>query len=90
MNLDQYLMMDYIRRFGAGEMVRASVASDELIIRTARHMVESAQYKTRATEIRDQIGSYRTGERFHNFVDGLMQSEKTFTLVPKGRHAIMN
>ena len=77
MNLDQYLMMDYVRRFGAGEMVRAGVATDELITRMVRRMVESAQYATRAAQIRDQIGHYGTMERFQTFVDGLTQKGKS-------------
>ncbi len=39
MNLDQYLMMDYVRRFGAGELVRAGLATDELITRTVGRLV---------------------------------------------------
>ena len=84
MNLDQYLMMDYVQRFGAGEMVRAGVATDEVITRTVRRMVESARYKTRAAQVREQIGHYRSGERFQTFVDGLLQNGKTFTLDQKG------
>ena len=83
MNLDQYLMMDYIRRFGAGEMIRAGVATDELVTRTVRRMVESDHYKTRAAHVRDQIGHYRTRERFQTLVEGLLHEAKAFTVVPK-------
>jgi len=83
MNLDQYLMMDYTRRFGAGEMIRAGMATDELVTRTVRRMVESGQYNTRAAHVRDQIGHYRTRERFQTFVEGLLQEGKTFTVVPR-------
>lgn len=84
-NLDQYLMMDYVRRFGAGEMIRAGVSTTELITRTVRRMVESPQHKTRAAQMREQIGHYRTGERFQAFVDGLMQNGKTFHACPEGK-----
>ena len=83
MNLDQYLMMDYIRRFGAGEMIRAGVVTDELVTRTVRRMVESGQYNTRAAHLQNQIAQYRTRERFHTFIDGLFQDAKAFTVVPK-------
>jgi UDP:flavonoid glycosyltransferase YjiC (YdhE family) len=73
MNLDQYLMMDYVRRVGAGELIRAGVATDELVTRMVRRMVESGQYKTRAAHVRDQILHYRSRERFQAFVDGLLQ-----------------
>ena len=85
MNLDQYLMMDYVRRFGAGEMVRAGVATDELITRTVRRMVESEQYTIRAAQMRNQISHYGTVERFHTFVDGLTQNAKNLHAVPTGR-----
>ncbi|MEO7862715.1 MAG: glycosyltransferase [Nitrospirales bacterium] len=84
MNLDQYLMMDYVRRFGAGEMIRAGVSTTELITRTVRRMVESPRYKIRAAQMREQIGHYRTGERFQTFVDGLMPNGKRITLLPNG------
>jgi UDP:flavonoid glycosyltransferase YjiC (YdhE family) len=84
MNLDQYLMMDYVRRSGAGEMVRAGWATAELITHTVRRMVESAEYTSRAAQMRDQIGNFRTGEQFQAFVDGVMKMAKPLTLVPKG------
>ena len=74
MNLDQYLMMDYVRRVGAGELIRAGVATDELVTRMVRRMVESGQYKTRAAHVRDQILHYRSRERFQAFVDGYVLS----------------
>jgi UDP:flavonoid glycosyltransferase YjiC (YdhE family) len=80
MNLDQYLMMDYVQRFGAGEMVRAGVATDESITRTVRRMVESAVYTTRAAQMRDQIGHYNTVARFQTFVDSVMRNGKPFAL----------
>jgi UDP:flavonoid glycosyltransferase YjiC (YdhE family) len=83
MNLDQYLMMDYIRHFGAGELIRAGVVTDELITRMVRRMVESDQYKNRATHLRDLIGHYRTRERFQTFVEGFLQDTKSFTGVPR-------
>ena len=84
MNLDQYLMMDYIRRFGAGEMIRAGAVTAELVIRTVRRMVESGHYTSQAAYMRDQIGNFRTGEQFQAFVDGVMKMAKPLTLVPKG------
>lgn len=65
-------------------MVRAGVATDELITHTVHRMVESAPYNTRAAQVREQIGHYRSGERFQTFVDGLMQNGKTFHASPQG------
>ena len=83
MNLDQYLMVDYIRRFGAGEYVRAGVAKPELVTHLIRRMVESAQYKTRAAHLRDQIFRCRTGDRFQACIDGILC---TGPVVPSDRH----
>jgi UDP:flavonoid glycosyltransferase YjiC (YdhE family) len=83
-NLDQYLMMDYIRRFGAGEMIRAGLATGELVARTVRRMVESGQYSTRAIHMRDEIGHYRTRERFQTFIECFLQDAKAaLTVVPR-------
>ncbi len=73
MNLDQYLMMDYIRRFGAGDVIRAGVATAELVTEAVHRMDGSARYKTQATLLRDQIIQYRTGERFQTFMDDIIQ-----------------
>jgi UDP:flavonoid glycosyltransferase YjiC (YdhE family) len=83
MNLDQYLMVDYIRRFGAGEYVRAGVAKPELITQLIRRMIESAQYKICAALLRNQIFRCRTGDRFQACIDGILC---TGPLVPSDRH----
>lgn len=74
MNLDQYLMMHYIRRFETGDYIRAGMATAELVTRGACRMVDSARYKTRAVQLRDQIFDYRTGERFQTCVDDILHS----------------
>jgi predicted polyphosphate/ATP-dependent NAD kinase len=51
MNLDQYLMMHYLRRFESGDYIRAGLATAELVTRMVRRMDESAQYKTRAVQL---------------------------------------
>jgi UDP:flavonoid glycosyltransferase YjiC (YdhE family) len=74
MNLDQYLMMDYVRHFETGDYIRAGAATPELVTRTVRHMVESAQYKTRAVQLKDQIFRYKTGVRFQACVDDILHT----------------
>ena len=72
MNLDQYLMMHYLRRFESGDYIRAGLATAELVTRMVRRMDESPHYKTRAVQLRDQIFHYRAGERFQACVDDIL------------------
>ena len=74
MILDQYLMMDYIRRFEAGEYIRAGMATADMVTRMVHLVVESQQYKTRAVQLRSQIFRYGTGERFQACVDDILRS----------------
>lgn len=73
MNLDQYLMMDYLRRFGAGEVIRAGVATAKLVTEAAHRIDGSVRYKTQGALLRDQIIQYRTGDRFQAFIDDILQ-----------------
>ncbi|MEP6935805.1 MAG: hypothetical protein ABI988_18005 [Nitrospirota bacterium] len=74
MNLDQYLMMDYIRRFGTGDYLRAGMATAESVTRVARGIAESSQIKARAIQLRAQIFLFRTSERFQVCVDDIVHS----------------
>lgn len=47
-NLDQYLMMEYVRRYGAGESLRAGEASLPLVARLATQIVQQPTYRLRA------------------------------------------
>ncbi len=72
MNLDQYLMMDYIRRSEAGDYIRAGMVTTESVTHVVRRMAESPQYKTRAVQLRDQIFHYRTSERIQACVADIL------------------
>jgi UDP:flavonoid glycosyltransferase YjiC (YdhE family) len=47
-NLDQYLNMDYIERFGAGKLIRGDRASAKAIRQSIRHVLEDPRKRERA------------------------------------------
>jgi UDP:flavonoid glycosyltransferase YjiC (YdhE family) len=47
-NLDQYLMMDYVQRYGAGNWLRAAEASLPLLARLATELMKKQTYRLRA------------------------------------------
>jgi UDP:flavonoid glycosyltransferase YjiC (YdhE family) len=47
-NLDQYLMMDYVQQYGAGEYVRAGEASASILTRITQQIVDNSSYRLRA------------------------------------------
>lgn len=47
-NLDQYLMMDYVQQYGAGESVRAGEASTSTLTRITQQIVDKSNYRLRA------------------------------------------
>ena len=74
MNLDQYRMMDYVRRFGTGDYLRAGMATADSVRRVACGIAESSQIKARAIQLREQIFLFRTSERFQVCVDDILHS----------------
>jgi UDP:flavonoid glycosyltransferase YjiC (YdhE family) len=47
-NLDQYLMMNYVRQYGAGESVRAGEASISTLTPVMKRIVDDSNYRLRA------------------------------------------
>jgi UDP:flavonoid glycosyltransferase YjiC (YdhE family) len=47
-NLDQYLNMDYIERFGAGKLIRSDRASVTTVRQSTRHAIEDPRQRERA------------------------------------------
>ena len=72
-NLDQYLMMEYVQRFEAGECIRSGLATAESVRRSARRIVESVRYKISAAELSNQILQYRTNEQFQACIDDILE-----------------
>jgi UDP:flavonoid glycosyltransferase YjiC (YdhE family) len=54
-NLDQYLMMDYTQKFGAGQYVRAGDPSVATLSRAARQLLHEPHWKRRAASLKTAI-----------------------------------
>lgn len=50
-NLDQYLMMDYVQRYGAGKLMRAGQASRSALADLTMQMVQNPAYRLRADRL---------------------------------------
>ena len=82
MNLDQYLMMGYLRRSAAGDYLRAGLATSESVMHMARRMIESGSYKSRAVQLKDQMLRYRTGDRFQAGLDHILHLDQVAPFNP--------
>ena len=82
MNLDQYLMMGYLRRSAAGDYQRAGLATSESVMHMARRMIESGSYKSRAVQLKDQMLRYRAGERFQAGLDHILHTDQVAPFNP--------
>jgi UDP:flavonoid glycosyltransferase YjiC (YdhE family) len=67
-NLDQYLMMSYISRAGAGKLVRAGEASTAVIRKTVTCILQSSDYRRRAESLKGHIAAARSEDRFVDFL----------------------
>ena len=74
-NLDQYLMMDHMCRFGAGELVRSGEASIAGLTRAAKQILRHAEYRRKAESLEAMIRSMHDGERFVNILAHLFGEE---------------
>jgi UDP:flavonoid glycosyltransferase YjiC (YdhE family) len=72
-NLDQYLMMDYVEKFGAGAMVRGGQASSAALRDMAQRVLNIAQYRSRAESLAVVIKSGQWADRFETLVDHLFE-----------------
>jgi UDP:flavonoid glycosyltransferase YjiC (YdhE family) len=82
MNLDQYLMMGYLRRSAAGDYLRAGLATSESVMHMARRMIESGRYKSRAVQLKDHMLRYRTGDRFQACLDHILHLDQVAPFNP--------
>ncbi|HKP01384.1 MAG TPA: glycosyltransferase [Nitrospiraceae bacterium] len=82
MNLDQYLMMGYLRRSAAGDYLRAGLATAESVMHMARRIIETGSCKSRAVQLKEQMLRYRTGERFQTCLDHILQTDQVAPFNP--------
>jgi UDP:flavonoid glycosyltransferase YjiC (YdhE family) len=71
-NLDQYLMMDYVQRYGAGEWLRAGEASPSLIARVARQIREDQSYHRQARRLATLIAAENPATRFEQVLTDIL------------------
>jgi UDP:flavonoid glycosyltransferase YjiC (YdhE family) len=57
-NLDQYLTMEYVRRAGAGELLRSEKATIESIQRMVRQITAAPCYRERAHRLQTQVSRF--------------------------------
>jgi UDP:flavonoid glycosyltransferase YjiC (YdhE family) len=72
-NLDQYLMMDYVEKFGAGVAVRAGQASVEALAAAAGRILQDSKYGARAAVLQTSIQSRQGLASFAGLVDELVE-----------------
>jgi UDP:flavonoid glycosyltransferase YjiC (YdhE family)/GT2 family glycosyltransferase len=70
-NLDQYLMMHYVKQSGVGEMVRAGQASNVAVADAVRQLLSDTRYKTRVEPLKHAMSSGRAAVRFTALLDRL-------------------
>ncbi|HVF64134.1 MAG TPA: nucleotide disphospho-sugar-binding domain-containing protein [Casimicrobiaceae bacterium] len=63
-NLDQYLNMSYVERFGAGVLIRSDRAAAAPIARALRRVVEEASFRERARAFADAACTLDTARTF--------------------------
>jgi UDP:flavonoid glycosyltransferase YjiC (YdhE family) len=68
-NLDQYLAMQAIERFGAGLPLRAGAVTRRDVVRALERLLGEASFATRARAARDELARWDGGARFRGFVD---------------------
>lgn len=74
-NLDQYLMMFYLQKFGAGEYVRADQDSAPAFTQAVNHILRTTEYREKAAVLQTMIRSGHSAERFRNLLTRLLGLE---------------
>jgi UDP:flavonoid glycosyltransferase YjiC (YdhE family) len=78
-NLDQYLMMFYVQKFGAGEYVRSGQVSVDTLTQVVARMLSTASYRQQAESLRASIRTHECGERFIHVLKSLLGAESDNT-----------
>jgi UDP:flavonoid glycosyltransferase YjiC (YdhE family) len=71
-NLDQYLNIDYIQRFGAGILLRADHASPSAIRAATQHAIEDASLRERAGSVAALAAAIRPDVEFPATITGML------------------
>ena len=75
-NLDQYLMMDYVQQYGAGESLRAGEASLSTLTRIMKQMVDKPTYRLQAGRLGALIASEQPREKLHHILSTILGADQ--------------
>jgi UDP:flavonoid glycosyltransferase YjiC (YdhE family) len=82
-NLDQYLAMQAIQRFGAGLPLRAGSVTRRDITDGLERLLGEPSFAARARTARDELARWDAGAQFRGFVDEAVQAD----VAPQARRA---
>ena len=68
-NLDQYLTMQAVERFGAGLTLRSGTLAHRDVTRSLERLFGEPSFSTRARAARDELARWDSGARFRAFVE---------------------
>lgn len=71
-NLDQYLAMQAIERFGAGLSLRAGTLTRHDVVRGLERLLGEHAFAARARTARDELGRWNAAARFRTFVEDIV------------------
>ncbi len=71
-NLDQYLMMDYVRQSGAGDYLRAGDTSADALTRTSQQLLCTSAYRQQAARFGTLIRASPPSLRFERLLSQLL------------------
>jgi UDP:flavonoid glycosyltransferase YjiC (YdhE family) len=74
-NLDQYLMMDYVRRWGAGDYLRAGETTMSAVRERADLILRSPMYRQQAGRLGALIRSRQSTDRFESLLARVVGAE---------------
>jgi UDP:flavonoid glycosyltransferase YjiC (YdhE family) len=74
-NLDQYLMMEHVQRFGAGAWARAGEASSPLLARLATQILGDQSYHRQAHRLATLIATGNPAARFEQVLTDLLGTD---------------
>jgi len=76
-NLDQYLMMDYVRRSGAGDYLRAGATSRAAMTAMCGRLLDQPACREQAGRLQSAIDPTRTASTFEQHLQGLLGTQMT-------------
>lgn len=84
-NLDQYLMMDYVRRMGAGDYLRAGTTSPATVTALCERLLDSQAVRDQARRLQTAIDQHRTAKAFEQHLRSVLGTHRTSLAVSKIR-----